>query len=344
MKRVRQLIGEFANNAGLGRRVKRRIATLVDDHFAHPARRDGRGRKAEELRAVETALRHMTHATGWQRRQDLDANVRQNAKALVRTACHGQVPFDELMNRASALRGRVNKAGGLRKARQPIEGCDPLRVELPQGFSVERLHTVERLAETGRLLGNCAKNNGHGLHEGLREREWDFYLIRRDDDPVAMFDVELETGKITQFLGRANDDVELPRCVLIALLHRLALNGDDVEACLQQGAASIFATESEYVREPDWQRGDLKVWCGERRLVVRERHKQGHASRTRRRLRRRRGIRKGRKRDWWSSFEWDGADWVASDASSRHRLDALMTRYPSLAKLAHRAMKSGRWR
>ena len=343
MKHVNQLIRQFANAAGQGRRVEHRVATLVDEHFMHPARRDGRGRKAKELRAVEKALRHMNRATAWQGQQNLDPNVRQDAKALVRTVCHGQLPFNELMNRVSALRGRLNEAGRVRNARKPIEGCDSLREELPQGFSVERLHTVELLAEAGRLLGNCAKNNGHGLHEGLREREWDFYLIRRDDDPVAMFDVELETGKITQFLGRANADVELPRCVLIALLHRLALNGDDVEACLQQGAASIFATGSEDVREPDWQRGDLKVWCGERRLVVRERHKQGHASRTRRRLRRL-GIRKGRKRDWWSSFEWDGADWVASDASSRHRLDALMTRYPSLAKLAHRAMKSGRWR
>ena len=106
---------------------------------------------------------------------------------------------------------------------------------------------------------------------------------------------------------------------MVALLRRLGLNGDDVEACLQQGAASIFAAGSADVRKPDWQRGNLKVWCGARRLVVRE----------------------GRKRRRWSSFEWDGADWVAADASRLWRLDALMTRHPTIAVLARKASK---WR
>ena len=326
-----QLIRRFASNAGQGRRAKHRISALVDEYFGHPSRHDGRGRRSKYLRAVERTLRHLDRATAWRCQPDLDPNVRQEAKALVRTACHGQVPFEALMERASALRGRVNKAGRVRNARQPVQGCDPLREELPQGFSVERLHTVERLTAAGRRLGNCAKHNGNGLHDRLRRRESDFYLMRRGDDPVAMFEVDLETGKIDEFLGKGNDDVALPHCVLIALLHRLELNGDDVDACLQQGAASIFATESSDVRNPDWEREGLKVWCGARRLVVWEHRKR------RRRNRRRSSFE-------WSSFEWDGDDWSASDVSSRYRLDGLMTRHPSIAELAHSAMKLGRGR
>ena len=312
-------------------RVVRRLSELIDEYFADPSRRDGRGRKSELLRKVERALRQLIHATAWQHREGLDLNVRQDAKVVVRTACHGQVPFEALMNRASALRGRVNKAGRVRNARQPVKGCDPLREELPQGFSVERLHTVERLAEAGRRLGNCAKNNGYGLCDRLRKRESDFYLMLRGNDPVAMFEVDLETGKIDEFLGKGNDDVALPRCVLIALLRGLELNGDDVEACLQQGAASIFASGAGDVDHPDWEREGLKVWRGARRLVVWKRRKR------QRRNRRRSSFE-------WSSFEWDGDDWVASDASSRYGLDGLMTRHPSIAELAHSAMKLGRGR
>ena len=325
---MRSLIKQFARsvmqNPRARRQLERRLLKLIDRYFADPGRRDGRGRKSRFLRKVERALRQLQHATAWQCRQDLDPNVRQEAKALVRTACHGQVPFEALMTRASALRGRVNRAGHVRKARQPIEGCDPLQAELPQRFSVTRLHTAERLASAGRRLGNCAKNNGHGLHDRLRRRESDFYLVLRDNDPVAMFEADLETSKITEFLGKRNDDeVELPRRVLIELLRRLELNGDEVEACLQQGAASIFATGSGDMRDPDWRRENLKVWCGVRRLVVWERGKRGRP-------------------DQWSSFEWDRANWVASDASSRYCLDALMTRHPFIAMLAHRAAKPRR--
>ncbi len=322
-KLIEQLARSATPSLRARRRLERRLLKLIDEYFAHPSRRDGRGRKSQPLRDGERALRQLIHATAWQHREDLDLNVRQEAKALVRTACHGQVPFEALMNRASALRGRVNKAGRVRRARQPVEGCDPLREELPQGFSVERLHTVERLAGAGHRFGNCAKNNGYGLHDRLRERESDFYLMLRGDDPVAMFEVDLETGKINEFLGKGNDDVTLPRCVLIGLLRRLELNGDDVEACLQQGAASIFASGSGDVLHPDWEHEGLKVWRGARRLVVWE-------------------HRRRRRRDSWSSFEWERANWVASDASSRRRLDALMTLHPAIAVLARRATKSRR--
>ena len=171
---IKQFTRSATQNLRARRQLERRLLKLIDRYFAHPGRRDGRGRKSRFLRKVERALRQLKHATAWQCRPDLDPNVRQEAKALVRTACHGQVPFDALMNRASALRGRVNRAGLVRNARQPIEGCDALREELPLGFAVERLHTVERLAAAGRRLGNCAKNNGHGLHDRLRESESDF--------------------------------------------------------------------------------------------------------------------------------------------------------------------------
>ena len=318
---MKQLTKQFARSATQSPRARRRaegrLSNRIDEYFAHPSRRDGRGRKSWHLHKVELALRQLNHATAWQCRPALDLNVRREAQALVRTACHGHVPFEALMERASALRGRVNRAGRARNARQPIKGCEPLREELPQGFSVERLHTVALLARAGRDLGNCAKNNAYGMHDTLRERESDFYLVRRGDDPVAMFEVVLETDRITEFRGKENGDVELPRSVLIALLLRLELNGDDVEACLQQGAASIFTTGSGDMRDPDWQRGNLKVWCESRRLVIRE---------------------GGRRREW-SSFEWNWANWVASDASSRSHLDALMTRHPTIAVLAHRAVR-----
>lgn len=316
--KLTKLIRQFARYATqtprARRRVVRRTSMRVDEHFADPSRRDGRGRSAKELRRAEKALRHLNRAVVWQHRRDLDPNVRREARALVQAACHGRMPFEALMRRASKLRGRVNRSGKVRNDRMPIRGCRRLRKALPQDFVVECLHTVERLAKAGRWFGNCAKDNGYGLHDALRRRRSDFYWMQRGSEPVAMFEVALKAGKITEFLGRRNSDIELPRTVLVAMLRQLRLNGDHVDACLRQGAASIFATGSADPEQPHWRRKRLKVWYAAGRLVLCE----------------------GR-REQWSSFEWDG-EWEASDASRRQRLDDLMTRHPSLAKLARRAV------
>lgn len=322
-ERIKQFAEQATQSPPAKRGVERALQGRLDEHFADPSRCDGRGRKAKCLREAETALRHLTRAVVWQHQQQLDPNVRQEARALVKTVCHGHTPFEDLMRRASALRGRVNKSGRKRNARMPVRGCRKLWAELPAGFAVERLHTEERLAGAGRRLGNCAKDNAYGLHDRLRQRRSDFYQVLRGNEPVAMFEVRLRTSRIAEFLGQRNRGVDLPRPVLVAMLRRLQLNGDDVEACLQQGAASIFATGTADARQPDWQRGRRRAWLGPGRLVVREGRK---------------------KRRRWSSFEWDGTDWVSSDASRRERLDALMTRYPSLAKLARRAMEASRGR
>lgn len=328
MELIKTLITQFALRMTRSRRARRRVVSqltaLVDDHFEHPARCDGRGRKAKELRAVEKALRHMIHAIGWQDQQDLDLNVRREAQKLVETVRHGQGSFEDLMERASRLRGRVNRSGKERNTRMPVKGCEPLHEGLRRDFAVKRLHTTELLGRAGRALGNCAKDNGDGLHDKLRLRESDFYLVLNRNDPVAMFEVDLETDKITQFFGQRNDPIELPRRVLLTLLDRLQLDGDAVKACLQRGAASIFATGAGDIDKPDLQRGNLAAWYSPRRLVIKE---EGERVR-------------------WSSFEWDGQDWLAPppkfESGSRQYLDALMTHYPRLARLAHKAVKSGR--
>ena len=319
-----QLIKQFTQGVtqtSRGRRqLEHRLLALIDSHFEHPDRRDGRGRRAEDLRSVKKALQHMNHAIAWRNRQDLDVNVRREAQALVKTICHAREPFEGLMARASRLRGRVNKSGKARNDRKPIEGCKPLREALPQGFALERLHTVEQLRHAGLKFGNCAKDNLDGLHDKLRQRALDFYLILRGNEPVAMVEVELKTNKIGELLGQQNSDVELPREVLIAMLRRLQLDGDDVEACLQQGAAWLFATGAADMRRPDWQRGSVMVWRGPRRILVKETQ-----------------CKHGR----WTSLKWDGSCWDSSYGSKRYRLDDLMTRYPSLAKLARNAVKLG---
>ena len=318
MEQIRQFARGATQSSRQRRRVVRRLSVLVDKHFEDPLRRDRRGRRSQDLRAVAKALGHLTNATSWQHRLDLDANVRREAGALVQTACHGRTPLPELMKRASALRGRVNKCGRLRNARKPIEGCEPLSVRLLGGYKVERLHTVERLASAGRALGNCAKDNGHGLHDALRQRRSDFYLLRCGKGPVAMLEVELETAEITEFLGPSNASIDLSRFVLRDLLRQLRLNGDHVDACLQNGAATIFATGAANYLKPSYQRGRVRIWQARRQLVVKE------------------GLRPGR---GWSSFRWGRGGWVPSHASSRDRLDDLMTGDPDIAVLAYKATR-----
>ena len=320
-------IKQFACRAAQGsrqrRRVVRRLSALVDDHFKDPSRRDGRGRRAQDLRAVEKGLRHLKNSTSWQHRPDVDANVQREARALVKTACHGQMPLEELMERASALRGKINKCGKVRNDRKAIEGCDALSLALDTVYSVERLHTVEKLASAGRALGNCAKDNGYGMHDALRERDSDFYLMRRGNEPVAMFQVDLETDQITEFLGRSNAEVDFPHLVLRSLLRRLRLNGDHVDACLQRGVASIFVTRAAKIIKPTYSRGKLHIWQVKRKLVVKEVRQSGQSGRG------------------WSIFRWDGRGWVPSRASSRERLDDLMTRHPDIAVLANKAARGG---
>lgn len=314
-----QLAMEFARKADRGRRVGRRVQKLVDEHFANPSRRDSAGRRrTEDLARVRTAFKHLIDATGWERRKDLDENLRQDVTAFVTTVCHGNIPFLALMQSATKLRGRVNKCGRARNARKPIAGCKPLHLELPLGYTVERLHTVERLASAGRALGNCAKDNGYGLHDELRDRDADFYVIREYGVPVAMLQAGVRSGEITEFLGRRNKTPKLPRDVLITMLRQLQLNGDDVAACLQRGAHSIFVTGDADVNQPDYRsrNGKVDVWRAPRVIVVRERK--------------------------WSAFRWDDETWESAGGSSRYGLDGLMTRYPKVAGVAYRAIVSPR--
>lgn len=310
-----QLVKVFARKAERGRRTGRRVQKLVDDYFAAPSRRDGADRRrAEDLTCVRVTFKHLIDATGWERRKDLDENLRRDASALVTTTCHGNTPFPTLMQHATKLRGRVNKCGKARNARKLIAGCKPLRLELPLGHTVERLHTLERLASAGRALGNCAKDNGYGLHRELRERHADFYLIREGDNPVAMFRVGVGDSEIAEFFGKSNTTPKLPCEVLVTMLRSLQLNGDNMAACLQQGAHSIFITGRADVDRPDYRSRDGKVdvWRGERVIVIRERE--------------------------WSAFQWDDESWDSAGGSSRYGLDGLMTRYPRVAGLAHGAI------
>ena len=307
-----QLVKVFARKAERGRRTGRRVQKLVDDYFAAPSRRDGADRRrAEDLTCVRVTFKHLIDATGWERRKDLDENLRRDASALVTTTCHGNTPFPTLMQHATKLRGRVNKCGKARNARKLIAGCKPLRLELPLGHTVERLHTLERLASAGRALGNCAKDNGYGLHRELRERHADFYLIREAGDPVALLQASVGSGEITEFLGKSNTTPKLPRKVLVTMLRNLQLNGDNVAASLQQGAHSIFVTGGADVDQPNFRShdGTVKLWRGTRLIVVSERRE-------------------------WSSFRWEDETWEATDGSAQWRLDGLMTPYPEVASLA----------
>lgn len=188
---------------------------------------------------------------------------------------------------------------------------------------MERLHTVEKLASAGRALGNCTKDNGYGLHDNLRQRRSDFYAVLCSDSIVAMLEAKLATNRISQLLGKENDDVELPRSVLFAMLKGLRLNGDSVDGCLQRGAASVFVTGKASRLRPDYWRGSVRVWWHRRLILVREG----------------RSLSGG-----WSIFRWDGSLWCRSEASSRDRLDSLLTLHPHIATLAERAarMRIGR--
>lgn len=316
-----QLIREFAAKAHTGRRTADRVQTLVDAHFDDPARRDKRGRKAEELRTVRAALGHLIAATGWRTRETLDPNVRHRARTLVTTASHGQMPLAELMLKAKRLRGQVNRAGKIRNARRPVDGCDPLRIELPSDYWVERLHTVETLAHAGRVLGNCTKDNGFGKHDDLRDRRCDFYIVGRQQESVAMFDVVLDTNRIGELLGVRNDDVRLPRTVLVAIQSGLDVDGDDVDACLRVGAASIFANAGADPQRPNYLDGLFRLWWRPNRIVMREGRDGNHR---------------------WSSFRWEGNGWHPAVPSSRRRMDRVMTRRPRVAMLAQQAVRRPR--
>lgn len=320
-RKIGVAIKRFCTNAGHGRGTRQRLTQRVDEYLDAPERRNGRGVDAKVLQEVGTTLMHLNSATKWQDDGSL-GNLHTLAKKLVNTAGHAKVPFEELMVRATKLRGAVNKEGERRNNRKRIEGCETLREELPKGYVVERLCTLAQLMSAGGTLENCATDN-RWLHRRLRQREADFYLVRdQDNEAVAMCEVDLETSEITDFLGQRNADVRLPHPTLVAMLSKLGVGGDDMEACLQRGAASIFATGAADLDAPDYRSGRLRVWAVKRQLVVQ-----------------RRGGKGKKWRGQWSSFRWDGVSWERASASRLDRLDGLMTRHRRIAKLARRAAK-----
>ena len=332
-KTPEKLVKVFATEAKHGRRTAERLQQSMDEHFRDPKRRDGRGRRSQDVRVVTRTLCHLIRATDYRNRQGLDPNRRREAAKLVKTACRG-APFDELIERARRLRGRVNKSGKARNER--IEYGDSFSLDLSAGYSVERLNSIRKLAAAGRALDNCAKDNKFELHDSLREGDARFYGVRDGDSLIAMF--EVGSGRIVEFLGPVNNDVRMPRDVLLELQRKLKVSGDDVDACLQTGAASIFAEDDADIRYPDHRGPEFTVgsrrmpryliWYRPDKIVLRE---PGRVRRGRTQVR--------RVKSRWSVFRWEDGNWDASHASSRDRLDGLMTRYPEIAKFANRSAR-----
>ena len=320
-KEVVEAVDRFSASAGLGEGSRSRLLQRLREYLAVPTRRNGRGAKPEVLSEVRTTLMHLNSATRWQEDGGL-GNLSKQARKLVTTATHAKVPFEDLMAPAAKLRGRVNKAGKRRNDCKPIAGCEPLRLELPKGYVVERLCTLAALIGAGKALGNCARDD-RWLHERLQQRKSDFYLVRdQGDKAVAMCQVDLETDEIAEFLGEANAEVRLPRRAVAAMLSNLRVDGDHIDACLQRGAASIFTTGAADPEVPDYSKGQRCVWAVKGQLVVQQRKRRGKWW-----------------RGQWSSFRWDGTNWEGTNASRLDRLDGLMTRHRRIVKLARKAAK-----
>ena len=128
--------------------------------------------------------------------------------------------------------------------------------------------------------------------------------------------------RLGQTRAKYNEEPELPSVVAFTMLHELRLNGDDVEAWVQRGAASIFVTGRADKSEPDFcsPAGTVSIWQGRKQLVVKEqrlprsRHRAGRAG-----------------HDKWSIFrccEEEEEELVPSEGSyyGTERLAYLMTR------------------
>lgn len=268
---------------------RKKVQEALDDHFQCPSRRDGRGRRSDDLKEAARTLAHIGCMPRWVASEDYDLNHRRRIKDVLKHIDH-RVSWEQIVEECKEARGLANKAGQARNERKEYGPSEVTR--LYEDYTSIRLNTIETLRAAGRRGDNCLRDNHFDYHDALRNGQTEFYEIRKADSSVAWMSVDSRSREVDEIKGPSNDEPEIAIDVLWALCRRLRVSGDQNHLFTRSRVLSMFVSGAADLRRPDCVVFAYRLWWRPHEIALHDSKNGG-----------------------WSRFEWNGSGWEASDFS-----------------------------
>ena len=277
---------------------RRRVTRSIADYFDDKSNRDGRGRKASELRKTRKALRHMRNMTNWSKNELYDLNVRNQIRKFLKHLDHPQ-DWATTMAECSAARALINESSRRRNEtiRYGIDG----NILLTNGFVANRLNTVRKLKAAGRRGKNCLGRADFYYINNLKSGTHAYYeIVGPENNPACYLEIKKEGRTITELSGFNNLDCEVPAETLLDFCTKEKVSGDECHEMVKAGALSLTLGPDNRRLDPMSEACHFDIWWRISEVVLRD-QKDGSWSRFA-----------------WRLDEWDTDDyiWTAADGSN----------------------------
>ena len=220
-KRVKLIINEFEQ------RVENRIE-------------GGKAVRKGPRKRVRTTFKHLIRAAKDARPGDR-SSISQRARDLLR-AIRTFPNFEAMEEKARGFAGfrwKEIRRQNQRKIRERAPS-----ITIGTSLLLRQLATVDDLRSVSLTLRLCAHDPDWGYLEALRDRSRDFWVIQRNDDPIALLAIDRDEMKVSEADGFNHEPIGLSRFVMLEVLRELRSSADDCKSFSSVGAYSLFLSDS----------------------------------------------------------------------------------------------------
>lgn len=215
-----------------------RIVELVHKFENLPQNRSGNRVRQSIRNLVRKTLAHLSLAA---RNTNDGMPSRNEARRLIRfTGCC--TDFAELAQKASHFRGQHNQR--VQSTNDAKARASARRIKLSDDFELKQVKTPRELLSIGRALKNCITRGSYHI-DHFRNRENEFWTIQEDGLLRGLMSFDSKTREIEEFAGSENDPVGCSKEILLSILRKLDVSGDDVEEFSDVGAYKLLAEDIE---------------------------------------------------------------------------------------------------
>lgn len=257
-----------------------RVKLLIGSFECQPEHRTKGSRAVRKgpRKRVRTTLNHLIRAA-----KDATPGTRgpigQKSRELLR-AIRTFPDFEAMEERARGFAGFRWKE--TRRQNQDRTRERAPRLEIGTSFTLRQLVTADDLRSVSLTLRLCAHDSDYGYLEALRKRTQLFWVIERDDNPIALLAIDRDEGEVSEADGFDHGPIGLSQSVMLEVLRQLGASADDCKAFSSVGAYSLFLNDSIPASTTiQFDDSVYRVWGREGEVVI------------------------SRDEDRWSQFRWD---------------------------------------
>ena len=207
------------------------------------------------LKKIREAMAHREHQT---------PNVRHTAQKLLRGAVH---PIESIIPNAKRFAKALEKA---RDADQFLN-YKPKCICLDENFKLEKIQTLGRLMNAGKVLHNCCARREDAIQhlESVNNGNTELWLLRRDGEPHALIEIDRNDNReISQFEGKDKQFVEISTRLGVEILKATNANAHNEIAFTRVGAYRKFINDRPHVNPIVFDGEEHWIWLYTDELII----------------------------------------------------------------------------